>query len=92
MENNEPKVTSQGYKSLILPWSLFALLAIGAFVLSTWNEPGKHRASVELTQRRVVTLTAAFAANPNRLKQVAATPPALPSAAKSIFRCAVYRF
>jgi len=40
-----------------------------------------HGHAVELTQRRVVTLTAAFAANPNRFKQVAPTPPALPSAA-----------
>jgi putative transposase len=40
-----------------------------------------HGHAVEPTQRRVVTLTAAFAANPNRFKQVAPTPPALPSAA-----------
>jgi putative transposase len=40
-----------------------------------------HGHAVELTQRRVVTLTAAFAANPNRFKHVAPTPPDLPSAA-----------
>ena len=40
-----------------------------------------HGHAVELTQRRVVTLTAAFAANPNRFKQVAPKPPVLPNAA-----------
>jgi putative transposase len=40
-----------------------------------------HGHAVELTQRRAVTLTAAFAANPNRFKHVTPTPPELPSAA-----------
>lgn len=39
-----------------------------------------HGLAIELTQRRAVTLTAAFAANPNRFKHVAPTPPELPSA------------
>lgn len=40
-----------------------------------------HGHAVELSQRRAVTLTAAFAANPNRFKHVAPTPPELPAAA-----------
>ena len=38
------------------------------------------RATV-LTQRRAVTLDAAFAATPNRFKHVAPSPPVLPAAA-----------
>ena len=37
--------------------------------------------AVALTQRRAVTLDAAFAANPNRFKGLAPKPPELPTAA-----------
>ncbi len=40
-----------------------------------------YGSAVALTQRRAVTLDAAFAANPHRFKHVAPTPPALPTAA-----------
>jgi putative transposase len=37
--------------------------------------------AAEVTQQRMVTLNAAFAATPNRFKHVAPRPPELPSAA-----------
>ena len=36
---------------------------------------------IALTQKRAITLDAAFAANPNRFKHVAPLPPVLPTAA-----------
>jgi len=40
-----------------------------------------HGQAAAVTEQRVVTLSAAFAATPNRFKHVAPTPPELPSAA-----------
>jgi len=40
-----------------------------------------HGHAATITEQRVVTLNAAFAANPNRFKHVAPAPPELPSAA-----------